>query len=209
MAGAGDRDPRNAGERHTRPAPSTEAHGDLTRHRPTAPPGGPDLGAPRRRPLRSARPYPQSSFERMNARRIARGQILMDPTRVYDARGVPDEQIHVTVDLSEAWQITRDAMCAHRSQRNPPWSDHHDDDWRESAGAAHLVQAWPPRERSGQRMTDVFQGLGSPAPHRTENVRGSRHANLSTAQATHLASRTDHGHSAAPRSPMPRPPDGS
>lgn len=108
--------------------------------------------------------YPQSSYERMNARRITRGKKPLDPTRVYDARGVPDEQIDYTVDLSEVWPITREAMRAHRSQWNPPWSDHQDDQWRESAGAAHLVQAWPPRERSAPRMTDVFEDLGELTP---------------------------------------------
>lgn len=117
-----------------------------------------DGGIGFRRLLHAA--YPQSSFDRMNAWRIAQGKAPLDPTRVYDARGVPDEQIDCTVDLSEAWPTTREAMRAHRSQWNPPWSDHHDGQWRESAGAAHLVQAWPPRERPAPRMTDVFQGLG-------------------------------------------------
>ncbi|MDQ1537768.1 MAG: N-acetylglucosamine malate deacetylase 2 [Actinomycetota bacterium] len=58
---------------------------------------------------------PQSVFDRWNARREANGQPAFDPTQVYQLRGVPDEQIDVTVDCSDVADRIVAGLLQHRS----------------------------------------------------------------------------------------------
>ena len=103
--------------------------------------------------------FPQSALDRTNVRRVERGLAPWDPTRVYEPRGVPDEHIDCSVDQSSVVGIVRDAFRAHRSQWAPPWSDSSVDDWHSLAGMSHMVQAWPPRNRTAPTLTDPFEGL--------------------------------------------------
>lgn len=120
-----------------------------------------DSGPGLRRLLHMA--LPQSGFDDMNAHRVRSGFEPLDPTRPYWPRGVPDDDIDVTVDLRAVWPRTRAAMQAHRSQWAPPWSEYDDEGWRRSAGARHFVQELPARDRGAGRLRSIFEGLGDRA----------------------------------------------
>ncbi len=104
--------------------------------------------------------YPQSALDRLNARRVSEGRIPFDPTQVYQPRGVPDDAITCSVDLRDVVPLVTAAFQEHRSQWAAPWSEHSERDWVSSAGALHLVQAWPPTSPvDGKRLSDPFEGL--------------------------------------------------
>jgi LmbE family N-acetylglucosaminyl deacetylase len=103
--------------------------------------------------------YPQSALDRMNTRRLSEGRVPFDPTKVYQPRGVPDEAIACSVDLRAEVPAVTAAFREHRSQWVAPWSEHSERDWVSSAGAMHLVQAWPTRDPGVKRLSDPFEGL--------------------------------------------------
>ena len=103
--------------------------------------------------------FPQSALDRDNAERVRRGLKAWDPTTVYQPRGVPDEHIDCTIDQTMVVELVRDAFREHRSQWAPPWSESSDADWHFAAGKSHLVQAWPPRDRTLPKLTDPLEGL--------------------------------------------------
>ena len=103
--------------------------------------------------------FPQAALDRDNVERVRRGLAAWDPAKVYEPRGVPDELIDCTIDQTPVVELIRDAFREHRSQWAPPWSESSDSDWHFAAGKSHLVQAWPPRDRSGPKLSDPFQGL--------------------------------------------------
>lgn len=104
---------------------------------------------------------PQSVFDRWNKRRAAAGEPVFDPTRVYDLRGVPDEQIGVTVDCSSVANRVVAGLLEHRSQLHvlqdvlPPDVER----WERAVGREHSVIAWPPRSAPAGGLTDVFEDL--------------------------------------------------
>lgn len=102
---------------------------------------------------------PQSALERYNQRLVARGRRPHDPTRVYDLRGVPDEQIACSVDQRDHVALVQAAFREHRTQWAPPWTEHTREDWMWGAGAAHFVQVWPTWTTGSPRLGDVFEGL--------------------------------------------------
>ena len=103
--------------------------------------------------------FPQSALDRENADRVRRGLAPWDPAKVYEPRGVPDGLIDCTIDQTMVVDLVREAFREHRSQWAPPWSQLADHEWHYSAGKAHLVQAWPPRDRNTPKLTDPFEGL--------------------------------------------------
>lgn len=115
--------------------------------------GGPGF----RRLLHAA--VPQTALDRINARLLAAGRRPYDPTRMYDLRGVPDDQIACTVDLREHVPLIRAAFREHRTQWAPPWTDHSPQDWTWAAGASHFVMAWPQWVPGTVPLTDVLQDL--------------------------------------------------
>jgi LmbE family N-acetylglucosaminyl deacetylase len=86
---------------------------------------------------------------------------MFDPTRIYHLRGVPDEQIAVTVDCSTVADRVVAGLLEHRSQLHvmgdafPPDVSR----WTRSVSREHAVLAWPPREVSEPVLGDVFEGL--------------------------------------------------
>lgn len=102
--------------------------------------------------------YPQSAFERMNARRAAAG-LPRYSGRVYEPRGVPDSRIACSVDQQTVVPLVTAAFREHRSQWAAPWSGSSERDWVSSAGMSHFVQAWPPRPPAAPLLGDPFEGL--------------------------------------------------
>ena len=75
---------------------------------------------------------------------------------MYQLRGVPDDQIGMTVDVSSVADRIVAGLREHRSQAHVIGSTS-DADWARAVSREHYVVAWPPGE-SG--LTDVFEGLG-------------------------------------------------
>ena len=98
---------------------------------------------------------PESVFQRWNASRVRRGESAWDPTEVYHLRGVPDDQIGMTVDVRSVADRIVAGLREHRSQAHVIGSMS-DADWARAVSREHYVVAWPPGE-SG--LTDVFEGL--------------------------------------------------
>jgi N-acetyl-1-D-myo-inositol-2-amino-2-deoxy-alpha-D-glucopyranoside deacetylase len=104
---------------------------------------------------------PQSVFDRWNQRRAAAGQPVFDPDRVYHLRGVPDEQIGVSVDCSQVADRVVAGLLEHRSQLHVMGEAFPPDvaRWRRSVSREHAVLAWPPRSASEPVLADVFEAL--------------------------------------------------
>ena len=103
--------------------------------------------------------YPQSALDRVNARRLNEGRDPFDPSQVYQPRGVPDSAIACSVDLRAVVPFVTAAFREHRTQWAAPWAEHSERDWVSSAGALHLVQAWPVPSGGSTVLSDPFEGL--------------------------------------------------
>lgn len=100
---------------------------------------------------------PESVFQRWNASRVRRGEPAWDPTAVYTPRGVPDEQIGLTVDAHAVAHRIVAGLREHRSQAHViGGAGVPDDVWARSVGREHYVVAWPPGQTG---LTGVFEGL--------------------------------------------------
>jgi LmbE family N-acetylglucosaminyl deacetylase len=100
---------------------------------------------------------PQSVFERWNATLLRKALAPWDPTAVYHLRGVPDEEIGITVDVAPvALRVVR-GLRQHRSQLHviaQPGAT--DEQWARSIGREHYVVA---RGGAGRMLTDVLEDL--------------------------------------------------
>jgi LmbE family N-acetylglucosaminyl deacetylase len=103
--------------------------------------------------------FPQSALDRVNTRRMSEGRKPFDPAKLYQPRGVPDDTIACSVDLRAQVSTVTAAFREHRTQWVAPWTEHTERDWVSSAGALHLVQAWPPRANGAARLADPFDGI--------------------------------------------------
>ena len=100
---------------------------------------------------------PESVFQRWNARRVREGLPAWDPTRVYDLRGVPDDQIGLVVDASSVADRIVAGLREHQTQAHVIGQlGRTDEQWRRSVSQEHYVVAWPPGETG---LTGVFDGL--------------------------------------------------
>jgi LmbE family N-acetylglucosaminyl deacetylase len=103
---------------------------------------------------------PQSVWARWNDTRRRKGLEPWDPDAVYNLRGVPDEQIGVTVDVSSVAMRVVAGLREHRSQlhviANPGVTD---EQWARSIALEHYVVARPPQPPGSPVLSDVFEGL--------------------------------------------------
>lgn len=103
---------------------------------------------------------PQTVFERWNAQRAAMGLHVFDPTQTYHMRGVPDEQIGVTVNTRAVAARVVAGLQEHRSQHHVMSDDPTDtEQWERRLGREWYVIAWPEREPGAPMLADVFDGL--------------------------------------------------
>jgi len=106
---------------------------------------------------------PRSVFERWNESRARRGLPTWDPTATYHLRGVPDEEIGITVDVSSVVPRVVAGLREHRSQQHVIVDGGvTDEEWARSASREHLVIAWPPTPPGAARLGSVFEGLVVP-----------------------------------------------
>ncbi len=103
---------------------------------------------------------PQSVFERWNRQRAELGLATFDPTLTYHMRGVPDDQIAVTVDTREFAGRVVAGLREHQSQLHVMSDDpDNTDQWERRVGREWYAIAWPERDRDAPMLTDLFEGL--------------------------------------------------
>jgi LmbE family N-acetylglucosaminyl deacetylase len=103
---------------------------------------------------------PQSVFERWNRQRAELGLFTFDPTQTYHMRGVPDEQIRVTVDCSAVTGRIVAGLREHRSQLHVMSDDPtNSEQWERRVRREWYAVAWPPRVPGAPMLTDLFDGL--------------------------------------------------
>jgi hypothetical protein len=99
-------------------------------------------------------------FDRWQQQRQQLGLPIFDPTKIYHGRGVPDDQIGITVDCSTVADRVVAGLLEHRSQLHVMA-----DDPIEIARMRHIVSrewmviAWPPGPTPTVMLTDIFDGL--------------------------------------------------
>jgi LmbE family N-acetylglucosaminyl deacetylase len=103
---------------------------------------------------------PQSLLDTWNDQLIAQGREPMDPTQMYQPRGVPDASVGFTVDTSSVAHRIVDALREHRTQASDFDSLLSDEERLEAAGRASGIVAWPPWEPCDRVVRDAFEGLG-------------------------------------------------
>lgn len=103
---------------------------------------------------------PQSVFDRWQQQRRDLDLPVFDPTRTYHGRGVPDEQVHLTVDCRSVAERVVAGILEHRSQlhvmADQPVDEHR---LRRIVGREWATVAWPPRGSDDRLLTDVFDDL--------------------------------------------------
>ncbi len=100
---------------------------------------------------------PRSVWERWNTKRRAVGLEPWDPDAVYHLRGVPDDEIGLTVDCSSVALRIVQGLKEHRSQRHViANAGASDEQWARSVAREHCVVV---RGGADRLLTDVFQDL--------------------------------------------------
>lgn len=103
---------------------------------------------------------PQSVFERWNRQRAELGLATFDPTQTYHMRGVPDEQIAITVDCRAVASRIVAGLQQHRSQLHVMSDDPTDTvQWERRVGREWYAVAWPANAAGKPMLADLFDGL--------------------------------------------------
>jgi LmbE family N-acetylglucosaminyl deacetylase len=102
---------------------------------------------------------PQSMLDGWNEKLVAQGRDPMDPTQLYQPRGVPDASIGFSVDTSSVARRIVAALEEHRTQASDFDSLLSDEERLEAGSRAHGLIAWPPWEPGDDVVTDAFAGL--------------------------------------------------
>jgi LmbE family N-acetylglucosaminyl deacetylase len=103
---------------------------------------------------------PTTVFERWNRQRAELGLYTFDPTQTYHMRGIPDEQIRVTVDCREVASRIVAGLREHESQLHVMSDDPTNTaQWERRVGREWYAMAWPERERGAPMLTDLFEAL--------------------------------------------------
>ncbi len=103
---------------------------------------------------------PQSMLDVWNDKLIAQGREPMDPTQLYQPRGVPDASLGFSADTSSVARRIVAALQEHRTQASDFDSLLSDEERLEAAATAHGLIAWPPWEPGDGLVTDAFEGIG-------------------------------------------------
>jgi hypothetical protein len=94
-----------------------------------------------------------------NERLVAAGREPMDPTQLYQPRGVPDDTIGLDVDTSSVAARVVQALREHRTQAADLQDRLSDPEQLEAVSGERGVIAWPPRGPGDPVLRDVFDGL--------------------------------------------------
>jgi LmbE family N-acetylglucosaminyl deacetylase len=103
---------------------------------------------------------PESVFNRWNDQRAAMNLFVFDPTQTYHMRGVPDDQIGITIDTRPVSDRIVAGLSEHRSQHHVIIDDPHDvERWKRIVTREWWAVAWPERPAGAPMLTDLFDGL--------------------------------------------------
>ncbi len=103
---------------------------------------------------------PKSVFERWNRQRGELGLYTWDPTQTYHMRGIPDDQIRITVDCREAASRIVAGLQQHQSQVHVMSDDPTDTaQWERRVGREWYAIHWPESQPDAAMLTDLFDGL--------------------------------------------------
>ena len=100
----------------------------------------------------------QERLERFNAEIVARGGEPIDPTQLFQPRGVDDSLVAVDVDGGPVWHRKLEALLEHRTQADDMRLP--EDLQQEILSGETFTQAWPERAPGAPVLGDVFDGLG-------------------------------------------------
>lgn len=104
---------------------------------------------------------PQSVFERWNRQRDELGLYTFDPKKTYHMRGVPDEQIRITVDCRGVTSRIVAGLREHKSQLHVMSDDPtNTEQWERRVRREWYAIAWPEHAHDASMLTDLFDGLG-------------------------------------------------
>lgn len=101
---------------------------------------------------------PQSMLDEWNRRLVASGKDPMDPTQLYQPRGVPDSETGVLIDCGPVVDRKVAALDEHRTQAGD-MQDMHEEERRMALAFESHVIAWPRRPSGTPVLSDVFEGL--------------------------------------------------
>ena len=103
---------------------------------------------------------PQSVFERWNRQRAELGLFTFDPTQTFHMRGVPDDQIRITVDCRRVAGRIVSGLREHRSQLHVMSDDpSNTDQWERRVRREWYSIAEPVQPSAARMLTDLFEGL--------------------------------------------------
>jgi len=103
---------------------------------------------------------PRSVFERWNRQRAELGLYTFDPTQTYHMRGVPDDQIRITVDCRDVTARIVAGLREHKSQLHVMSDDPtNSEQWERRVRREWYAIAWPEPEPGAPMLTDLFDGL--------------------------------------------------
>lgn len=103
---------------------------------------------------------PQAVFERWNRQRAELGLFTFDPTQTYHMRGVPDDQIRITVDCRAFRSRIVAGLREHKSQLHVMSDDPtNTEQWERRVGREWYRIAWPEHDPDEPMLTDLFEGL--------------------------------------------------
>jgi LmbE family N-acetylglucosaminyl deacetylase len=105
---------------------------------------------------------PQSVFERWNRQRAELGLYTFDPKQTYHMRGIPDEQIRITVDCRGVTSRIVAGLREHKSQLHVMSDDPtNTEQWERRVRREWYAIAWPEHEHEpdASMLTDLFDGL--------------------------------------------------
>ncbi|HEY8019105.1 MAG TPA: PIG-L family deacetylase [Actinomycetota bacterium] len=101
---------------------------------------------------------PQSMLDEWNRRLVASGKDPMDPTQLYQPRGVLDGHVGVFVDCGAVVDRKLAALEEHRTQAGD-MEDIEEEERRMALASECHVITWPARDPGEPALSDVFEGL--------------------------------------------------
>lgn len=103
---------------------------------------------------------PQSVFQRWNGQRAELGLPTFDPTQTFHMRGIPDEQIRITVDCRAVAPRIVAGLRQHRSQLHVMSDDpSNSEQWQRRVSREWYAIASPEADPGASMLTDLFEGL--------------------------------------------------
>jgi len=102
---------------------------------------------------------PASSIDAWNERSVASGREPIDPTQMYQPRGMPDETLGFDVDTSGVAQRVLEALREHKTQAADLEDRFSVEEQLAFVSRERGLIAWPPWEPGDPVLRDAFDGL--------------------------------------------------